>query len=290
MKTLVRGLLRLLMVLAIVLVGLAAYAYWHTCRVLNETFHVEDPPLPIGDADLTRGKYLYESRGCAECHGGDGRGVLVLDGAPVIQVRSANINPAGLGGRYDAEKLGAAIRHGLRDDGRTLVFMPSPDWADMSDRDTADIVAYVQSLPASGERQSPSELLPFGRVLYLFGAIDNLLPGTIIDHRPRQRSAPALANSVDYGSYLIPMCQGCHGSDLLGGIEIEPGVPPSPNINVARGGLAGWSKKDFIETLRSGRRPDGSALSGVMPWRSVGAMNETELDALWTYLSSEKKP
>ncbi len=42
----------------------------------------------------------------------------------------------------------------------------------------------------------------------------------------------------------------------------------------------------FIAMMRSGKRPDGSAISGVMPFDSFGRMNDTDLSALYLYLAS----
>ena len=38
--------------------------------------------------------------------------------------------------------------------------------------------------------------------------------------------------------------------------------------------------------LRSGRRPDGSAVSTVMPFASLGGMNDVDIDALHAYLKT----
>lgn len=278
---------RLAMLVLLLVAGiglLIGVAWWRSNAALAEVYDVNDAPLPMADADLKRGKHLFTSRGCAECHGADGHGEIDIDAGPVFQARAANISPAGLGNRYNANALGVAIRHGLRDDGTTLIFMPSADWADMSDRDTADLVAYLQTLPPAGSPREPSRLGPVGRVLWWLGKADPLLSATIIDHRPRQRGAPPAAATAEYGAYLVPLCQGCHKPDLTGGVELEPGAPKSSNINLARGGLEGWSEADFVAAMRSGKRPDGSQIANLMPWRTVGAMNDTELAALWAYM------
>ena len=44
-----------------------------------------------GPAVLKLGKYLFESRGCAECHGDDGRGIAFIDSPDGIYVKSPNI-------------------------------------------------------------------------------------------------------------------------------------------------------------------------------------------------------
>jgi hypothetical protein len=42
----------------------------------------------------------------------------------------------------------------------------------------------------------------------------------------------------------------------------------------------------FIAMLRTGRRPDGTAINPAMPFGSLGKMNETELKALHAYLKT----
>ncbi|MDQ2989389.1 MAG: cytochrome c, partial [Pseudomonadota bacterium] len=42
----------------------------------------------------------------------------------------------------------------------------------------------------------------------------------------------------------------------------------------------------FMATLRSGRRPDGSAISQVMPFNSLKQMNDTDMRALYAYLKT----
>ena len=284
MKKWLKRLATLVLLLIVGMVLLGGFAWWRAGAELAKVYTITDAPLPMADADLDRGRHLFASRGCAECHGADGHGEFDIDAGPVFQARSANISPTGLGDRYDANGLAAVIRHGIRDDGTTLIFMPAPDWAEMSDRDTADLVAYVQTLSPVGSPRERSSVGPLGRVLWLFGQIDPLLPATIIDHSPRQRGAPVAAATAEYGAYLVPMCQGCHLPNLVGGIEIEPGAPKSANINRAEGGLADWSEADFITSMRTGKRPDGTDIANVMPWRTVGAMNDTELQALWAYL------
>jgi hypothetical protein len=41
-----------------------------------------------------------------------------------------------------------------------------------------------------------------------------------------------------------------------------------------------------MATLRSGRRPDGSAISQVMPFNSLKQMNDTDVRALYAYLKT----
>lgn len=114
-------------------------------------------------------------------------------------------------------------------------------------------------------------------------------PTFVLNVASTQGGAPLAAATAEYGAYLVPMCQGCHLPALTGGLEIEPGAPKSANINRAAGGLASWTEAQFIAAMRSGKRPDGTDIASVMPWRTVGAMNDTELKALWAYLGKPSR-
>jgi hypothetical protein len=51
------------------------------------------------------------------------------------------------------------------------------------------------------------------------------------------------------------------------------------------------SADQFKSMLRTGKRPDGSAVSEVMPFMSLAYMNDAELDALFAYLKTvEARP
>ena len=276
-----------LLALIVVALGVYALAWQRTQAALARHFVVNDPPLNMArDAQtLARGEHLFVTRGCQDCHGVGGTGHLVLDAGPVMRLVAPNITPHALGSRYDADKLAAAIRHGVRADGTGLIFMPSYDFANLSDEDTAALVAYVQSLPPSTNDPGRLVLRPLARVLYLFGKFP-LLSAEMIDHTPRTRSAPPVAASVAYGEYLSHGCTGCHGTDLAGQRipGTPPSLPPAANLTPHVNGLGKWSEADFARVLHTGVKPDGSKVNDIMPWRSVGQMSDTELHALWLYL------
>ena len=65
-------------------------------------------------AALALGKYLFESRGCGECHGMNGAGRVMFEDSGGLFVRSPNITP-GPGSAVAAYKEAdwvRAIRHG----------------------------------------------------------------------------------------------------------------------------------------------------------------------------------
>ena len=286
MKRLVRWLLAAVLVITLLLGALFSVGYFHYRQAAGTQYAVNDPPLSLPDDSdaMARGAHLFITRGCGDCHSADGGGAELMDAGPVARVVAANITPRALAARgYSADKIAAAIRHGVGADGRPLFFMPAGDWHNMSDQDVAALVAYLGSLPDQPRDPGQSELRPLGWVLNMFGQFP-AYPAAAIDHSPRPRSAPEAKADAAYGAYLVETCKGCHGADLRGGLVHAPGTPPSSDLT--RLGQAGWKRDDFIRAMREGRRPDGRELDPFMPWRSMGQMSELELRALWAHLQT----
>lgn len=240
---------------------------------------------------LERGRYLFASRGCVDCHGANGAGRTFVEDGDGLLIRGPNITtgPGGVVARYQPVDWVRAIRHGVAPDGRPLMVMPSEDYNRFTDDDLAALVSYVRSLPpASG---APAEVrLPLpARVLYGFGAIEDA--AAKIDHsQPPQQPVPEGVN-LAHGAYVANMCLGCHGHHLTGG-RIPggpPDWPPAPNLTPGEGSvLPRYPTADaMLAMFRSGKRPDGSAVK-VMPFESLGAMSDTDVRALHLYLRSLK--
>jgi len=108
----------------------------------------------------------------------------------------------------------------------------------------------------------------------------------LIDHaRPHAAHFDA-EPTAKYGEYLAIGCTGCHGPTLSGG-KI-PGAPPEwkPAANITPEGIGRYSEDDFMRILRTGKRPDGSAVDSAMPWRLTKEMTDVELKAVFAYLKT----
>jgi mono/diheme cytochrome c family protein len=285
MRTFLRWMGRLLAVVVLVVIALVGYAHYATERMLAKTYAVADPPLaiPTDAAALDRGAHLFTELGCSECHGDKGQGHLVFD-APPGRIVAPNITPKGLAGRYDADRIAAAIRHGVRADGHPLRFMPSGDFHNLSDADTAALVAHVQALPPSDNAPGELVIRPLGRVLTVLGQFE-LVSADTIDHAPRAHTAPPPGPTAEYGAYLAQRCTGCHRDDFSGG-HVK-GTPPDfkDAANLTPGGELGqWTLVDFQRALHTGKRPDGRELDGFMPWKAYSTMSDDEMAAIFAYL------
>jgi len=288
MRTLLKVLLWAVFVLVVAIAGVFSFAWWKTESALSRHYEIKDPPLAMARdaATLERGKHLFDVLACAECHAAGGVGKLAIDAGPAGQVIAPNLTPAGIGDRYDADGLAAAIRHGVRADGTPLRFMPAEDFAHLSDADVAALVAYLQALPPSDNQPGETHFTPLGRVMAAFGAFE-LTPAALIDHSPRVRVAPPVAVTPEYGAYLAAACTGCHGANFGG--QHVPGTPPefpdAANLTPHADGLAAWQLADFQRVIRTGKRPDGRELKPFMPWRAYSQMTDTEIAAIWAHLS-----
>jgi mono/diheme cytochrome c family protein len=245
-------------------------------------------PVPVRtDAQaLERGKYLYASRGCVDCHGANGAGrMFVDDGGLRIAGPNITTGPGGVVGAYQPVDWVRAIRHGVNPQGRALMIMPSEDYNRFTNDDLGALVAYVTALPPTAGKGAVLDLPVPVRALYGFGVIKDA--AAKIDHsRPPQQPVPE-GVTLAHGAYVAAMCIGCHGEKLAGG-KIPggpPDWPPASNLTPGAGSVMPRypDAESLIKMFRSGKRPDGSAIK-VMPFESLREMNDTDLRALHLYL------
>ena len=238
---------------------------------------------------LERGKYLFNSRGCVDCHGADGAGHTFVENGDGLKIKGPNISPGpgNVVAAYQPRDWVRAIRHGVAPSGRPLMVMPSEDYNRFTDDDLASLVAYVRSLPPVQGTGAEVRLPLPARVAYGFGAIRDA--AAKIDHSlPPQQPIPE-AVSVDHGKYVANMCLGCHGEKLAGGKV--PGGPPdwpaAANLTAGAGSVMKlYPDADaMLKLFRTGKRPDGSDVR-VMPFGSLKNMSETDVRALFMYLKT----
>jgi mono/diheme cytochrome c family protein len=220
---------------------------------------------------------------------------VFIDDPNGFHVKSPNITrgPGSVVDEYTEADWVRAIRHGVDPKGRALLVMPSEDYNRLHDGDLAALVAYVRSLPPIAGAPAVVRMPPMVKALYGLGMVHDAAEK--IDHAlPPSQPVPVAAN-VEHGRYVAQMCIGCHGPGFGGG-KI-PGSPPAwpPAANLTPGPGTTMALYDtpgkFTEMMRTGRRPDGSAVSKVMPFESLRAFNDTDLAAMYAYFRTlEPKP
>jgi mono/diheme cytochrome c family protein len=250
---------------------------------------VDQIPIPTDQASIARGEHIATIRMCRHCHLDNLGGQTA--GAPAIvtlSVPNLTSGAGGVGATNTNEDWVSAIRHGVGQDGRGLVLMPSKVFYYLGDDDLGALVAYLKSLAPVDNEQPETDLGPIGRVMLALGQLPpEILPHvTLIDHYAKRPATPESGVTVEYGEYLAHTCALCHGTDLNGRTVREgPNVYLAPNLT--RGGEMGfWSEEDFITTMRTGVTPSGHKLTVFMPWKYFGQMTDDELKAVWMYLQS----
>ena len=327
MKTALKALGGLVLVLVLALGALQGWAAWKNSSILGRTIetHTADFPVPFPlsedevatltaeleadgmDAEamaavdldsvalaraLERGQHLVEARyGCADCHGTDFGGGVMVDAAIMGTLLGPNLT-TGEGSRtleYTAADWDRIVRHGVLPSGGPAV-MPSIDFLRMSDQELSDIIAYIRAQPPVDEAVPGRTFGPLGRVLMATGQLGlsaDIIPTHTADHLP---VPPPAEPTAAFGQHLAGVCTGCHTVSLAGG-KIAGGDPSwaaAANLTPHEDGLAGWTFEQFAAVMVAGRKPDGTEVRAPMTFvMPMGQnMTETELRALWEYLQT----
>ncbi|MFQ5840463.1 MAG: c-type cytochrome [Candidatus Methylomirabilales bacterium] len=242
-----------------------------------------DPNLAASSPSLVeRGRYLFGAAGgCLGCH-------TIKGGEPLAggrehtgffgTVYSTNITPdreTGIGTWSDAEII-AAIRHGVRPSGKRLLpVMPYPAYAGMAEEDMRALLAFLRSVdPVHQPNRKPALRIPFLRkTLGLWNWL--YVPTVVAPERPP-------ASGIARGEYLvrhITTCGECHTprgrftgapdrDRFLAGSPAGPVSPDGariPNITPhPEAGIGNWTVTEIADFLRSGLKPNGDTVEGLM--------------------------
>ncbi|ROZ72744.1 c-type cytochrome [Ramlibacter sp. WS9] len=289
MKTWIKWTAGLVGAVVVVVAGAGAVGYKLAESKMARKVEVTVKPVAyVTDAQsLERGKYLFESRGCVDCHGANGGGRTFVENDKGLKLAGPNITPGGATAGYKPDDWVRIIRHGVKSNGQAAMIMPSEDYNRFTDQDLASLVAYVRGLPPVTGGAAVVQLPVPVRVLYGFGAIKDA--AAKIDHSLPPAQPVAAGVTVQHGAYVANMCIGCHGEKLSGG-KIPGGPPDWPAAaNITPGeGSAMTRYKDsaaFVTMLRSGKRPDGTPIK-VMPFESLAKLNDVDAQAIYEFLKT----
>ncbi|RNI28685.1 c-type cytochrome [Rufibacter latericius] len=238
---------------------------------------------------ISKGAHLAAIKGCTGCHGDNMAGKVMIDDAPLGRLVSSNLTKGkgGLPASYTTEDWVRALRHGVGQDGLPLLLMPSHETTLLSEDDLTALIAYCQSLKPVDKVLPGSDLGPVVKVMTHLGKMP-LLPVEQIDHAKPMMASVANLEGAAYGKYLAISCTGCHHADLKGGEPVAPGLPQVANITRS-GNVGKWTQAQFIQTLRTGKTPEGKVLDNEeMPWKMTAQYTDKELAAIYEYCQSLK--
>jgi len=294
MKRLVKRIaVAVLVVLLVVVVGGGIFAKVQASAFDESMAKVYDVPMPTvtrttDPVALERGKRLANSvGGCTAdaCHGANLSGGSPIEFGPLATVTGPNVTTA-LANYSDGE-MARLIKHGVKKDGHSVLFMPVSDFGWLPAADVDAIISYLRTVPKVEKPNGLNQVNLIGKVLDRRGAM-NFDVARRIDHSKKEEPPPP-APTKEYGAFVVRTCVGCHGEAHLAGGPI-PGAPdnlPKPlNLTPHETGLKDWSYEDFDKLLTTGIRKNGKKLDPFMPFEGFAKYDDTEKHALWAYLTS----
>ncbi len=240
------------------------------------------PPVQEMKGDPQRGAYIFAAAAGCGCHmsqkgflaGGD---KIDLGPLGVLYARNITSDPDTGIGKWSEKDIVTTIRTGKTPDGKMLFpVMPYAVYSGMADQDAYDLAAFIKTAPAIKNQVAADELK---------------VP--VPPFTPAQAPATAPKEGVARGDYLVnhvSECTGCHtprGADggpdmakfLAGGpIEGEVSANITPDNET---GIGKWSEAEIANLLKTGQRPDGTAVGGLMALVVQGGYNKlTDADRL----------
>jgi mono/diheme cytochrome c family protein len=130
------------------------------------------------------------------------------------------------------------------------------------------------------------------------------LGAALVAFEPPPSPASADEAQVSHGRYLVIIagCSDCHTPGALigfpdmkrylGGSDIGFSIP-GQGVFVGQNltpdketGIGSWTSEQIITAMRAGKRPDGSALSPVMPYPALSHLTDEDAQAIAAFLES----
>ena len=277
-------------VVLLVVVAFYVKVYFSVENRINKKYSVQVQPISLNrdSATLAYGKRLITAKGCDDCHGKDLGGAVVIDDPALGLLVGRNLTrgKGGLPQNFGLTEWTLALKHGLDADSTPLLLMPAQEFSMFSEEDLGAIIAYCSQVPPVDRELPRSRVGPLGRVLTELEKVE-LIPAELIDHSRKLERFVRAEASPAYGKYLAVTCASCHRENMKGGTPVAPGFPPAADIS-SSGNPGKWSTDQFIQTLRTGRTPEGKELNPKdMPWTMTKAYTDLELQALHLYLKSK---
>jgi len=269
-------------IVALALVAFCA-VYGRGAMILNRHWDAAgvDLAIPTDTASIARGHHLAASRGCLDCHGPSGRGLMLFDQPNVARIAAPNI--ARLARVYRAADFDRIVRHGVRPNGMGVAIMPSNMFANFTDGDMASVIAYLRTLDSRPDTLPPRAVKVLGYIGLGTGQFE-LTPQVIARQVAGRAAAPAAqGDTAARGRYIaLTSCTECHGPDLRGapaGSDL-----PAPNLMIA----AGYSRDQFARLMRTGVPANGRKLSvmGIVARGRFANFDDDEITALHRYLTT----
>lgn len=244
---------------------------------------------------------------CVQCHLGEGNRLIGNHIADVPKefgwVHSANITQhpeKGIGSWKDGE-IYYLLRTSIKRDGNYAPpYMPAFPRA--ADEDLYSIIAWLRS--DDPMLQATDKVAPDPKPSFLAKALANFVFKPF--EYPKEKIVrPDSSDQVALGRYLaddLIGCFGCHSADFKTMDELVPSksagyygggnpllnregqVVPSANITMHETGIAQYTKEEFIQAVKWGKKPDGTSLRYPMVPHTT--LTDYEVGAIYEFLKT----
>ncbi len=262
-------------------------------------------PSEADQAAISRGAYLAAAAGCGGCHtDSEHHGQAYAGGLPlatefgIIPTPNITPDPATGIGRWNTPDFARAMRWGIApDDSHYVPTFPYLFYNRLTDRDLADLKAFLDSLPAV----SRPDLKGAGSTALLARTQAALAVSATPAPGPWQPD-PQKDAVWNRGAYLVASigrCGECHTprnwlgapdpERFLAGSLAGPGGKKAPNITQdAKSGIGNWSEQDILGVLIDGRTPDFDEVGGAMAEivKNTARLTEEDRHAIVVFLQS----
>lgn len=233
----------------------------------------------MAQGDAVEGERVARRVGCTGCHERDGRGAELWDKPGKYIVRSANLTV--VREKYDDAGIKSLLREGRTHDGHAPFGMPIFMLQRLSDREIADVTAWLRALPpVDNPGLQPNWMAP--------EVAKSVADGTFPeDDYLADKGVPAIAeppgDALALGRHIaFTSCTECHGRDLNGWDPQDD----APSLIVAKG----YTADTFARLMRTGAVAGGGEsrtgfMSSVARER-FAPMTDAEIAALKAFLDS----
>jgi mono/diheme cytochrome c family protein len=268
--------MRTLLVLGLAFVAAAGAAFY--ILTIPVVFTASD--LPDHAPDVSNGKNLFITGGCAECHAVPVGPCDSLDMEDETQLAGGrclrtdvgtfyapNISPdseSGIGGWSTLDFVNA-MKRGVAPGGVHLYpAFPYTSYQRMRLSDLIDLKAYLDTLPPVQSAVLDSDL----RFPYNIRRGVGIFQRLYVDGKTFVPD-PDATESVNRGRYLVlgpGHCTECHSprnalggviaSEAFSGAKSPEGRGDAPNITTSPEGIGDWSQQDIVYFLETGSDPD----------------------------------
>ena len=267
-----KGVYALLALGLLALVAVAVLYYGSTLR-LQQWPAVPTVVRVPARGDPVEGARLAAVLGCRACHGSDLGGDANCYSEPgKVSLVCPNVTQARE--RYSDHDLVVLLRYGKKRDGALVDFMPWDMYAQLTDQDLGDVLAFVRATPAVVKPQLPSSSYSWAT------RWDMLIGNYPLRNNLNEYDLTPLNGPAERGRYLASIaCTECHAPNLRG----YPG-DDAPNLIIAKA----YSPEAFARLMHDGITISGTesrtGLMSMVARQRLAHLRADEVSALKTYL------